>query len=150
MGGSLRKGTMASASTCLAESCPSSSFPDARQFSSFPYVCGACQVSAPVLELRAGKCKYCAFVHGLFKRNAWVFRSPLFHSATTPTGFYSQSYRTSLSGTGILSWGVWRGPGTPYSSGGNPHSGGIPLDFCLSLVDVGAVQSWFHLLPVLM
>ena len=45
-------------------------------------------------------------MHRPFKRNAWDFRSPLSHSATIPTGFYSQKL-----------WGLLFPPLEPWSGG---------------------------------
>ena len=88
---------------CLTESCPSSSYPDARQFSSLPCVPGAFELLSQ--HWSSEGVSLSKFVWALFKRNYMGLQRPSSHPATLPAGYYSQN----LWGFFFLSLQPWTG-----------------------------------------
>ena len=80
-------------------------------------------------------------MHGLLKRNAWNFRSPLSPSATVPSGFYSQKVWRLL-----LALAPWaRCPGVklgPLASQRGPPQPSYPSQFLSATRGYGISQ--FH------
>ena len=85
MGGGLRKGTVASASTSVWGRAAPSSCPDARQFRSSPCVSNTFLSDAPVLELRESESN--KFVCGPFKRKCLGLQKFVTSIASIPTAF---------------------------------------------------------------
>lgn len=77
---------------CLGESVPSSSHSEARQFSSFPYVCGTSQADAAVLEARASKSTSIKSMYGHPNRNSWDACCRLSYSTTILLVFIARNY----------------------------------------------------------
>ena len=97
---------------CLGENYPPSSHPDARQFSSSPYVHDAFQAA---LELRENESKSMC---GPFKRNSLELQLPSVSCSHNPCWFLKPEVMgTSLPGTETLGWGAWCGAGNSCSSG---------------------------------